>query len=98
MWNQAEASRWEQARKKKRARRKNARLNGEDPMDDSESNPEEVPEMTANLSAVALDGMDPDNSKELEKDKNNMQQVGRQRATRSLREALRKSMATGPGA
>eukprot|EP00974_Lingulodinium_polyedra_P118243 11166381-Lingulodinium_polyedra.AAC.1 len=38
-------------------------------MDDSESNLEEVPEMMANLSAVAVDGVDPDNSKELEKDK-----------------------------
>ena len=34
-------------------------------MDDSESNPEEVPEMMANLSTVALEGMDPDNNKEL---------------------------------
>ena len=50
-------------------------------MDDSESNHEEVPEMMANLSVVALDGMDPENSKELEKDKKNMQKAERQRAS-----------------
>ena len=55
-------------------------------MDDSESPPEEVPEMMANLSTVSLDGMDPDNSKELEKDKNNMQQAERKRAKHYVRE------------
>ena len=48
-----------------------ARLNGEGTMDDSESNPEEVPEMMANLSTVALKGMGPDNSKGLEKGRKN---------------------------
>ena len=66
-------------------------------MDDSESNPEEVPEMTANLSTVALEGMGPDNSKELEKDRKNLQQVERQWATHYMREKWRKSMGTGSG-
>ena len=68
-WMQSEAARW--ARATKRGRRKKARLNGEETMDDSESNPEEVPEMVTNLSTVALEGMGPDNSKELEKDRKN---------------------------
>ena len=49
-------------------------------MDNSESNPEAVAERMANLSTVALEGMDPDNSKELEQDRKNLQQVERQRA------------------
>ena len=49
-------------------------------MDDSESNPEEVPEMIANLSTVAFEGMDPDNSKELEMERNILQQAERKRA------------------
>ncbi len=55
-------------------------LNGEETMDDNESNPSEVPEMMANLSSVAFEGMDPDNSKELGKDMHKLQQVERQRA------------------
>ena len=60
-WKQAEAARRERA--KKRANRKKARLNDEETMDDSECNPEEVPEMMANPSTVACEGMGPDNSK-----------------------------------
>ena len=77
-------------------------MDGEDTMDDSESNSDEVPEMMANLSVVALDGMDPDNSKELEKDKKNMQQAERQRewqqAKRYMRTTSHKSVATSGGA
>jgi hypothetical protein len=86
-WKPVEAARWERA--KKRARRKKARLNDEETMDVSESNPEEVPEMMANLSTVALEGMGPDNSKELEKDMKNLQQVERQRAKRYMRNGVR---------
>lgn len=57
-------------------------------MDDSESNPEEVPEMIANLSTVALEGMDPDNSKELEMDRKNLQQAERKRAKQYMRAKL----------
>ena len=64
-WEEAEKARKEVA--KKRALRSKARLDGEEPEGDSESNAEEVPDMMANLSAAALDGMDADNSKELEK-------------------------------
>ena len=77
-WKQAEAARRERA--KKRARRKKASLNDEETMDDSESNPGGVPEMMANLSTVALEGIDPDNSKESETDRKNLQQVEQQRA------------------
>ena len=42
-WEGAEKARQERA--KKRARRKKARLNDEETMDDSEGPPEEVPEM-----------------------------------------------------
>eukprot|EP00974_Lingulodinium_polyedra_P011420 1102198-Lingulodinium_polyedra.AAC.1 len=52
----------------------------------------------ANLSTVALDGVGPDNSKELEKDRKNAQQAEWQRAERFMRDKLRKSMATGSGA
>ena len=54
-------------------------------MDGSESNPEEAPEIMANLSTVALEGMGPDNSKELQQDRNNSQQVERQRAKHYMR-------------
>ena len=64
-WEEAEKARKEVA--KKRALRSKARLDGEETEGDSESNAEEVPDMMANLSAAALDGMDADNSKELEK-------------------------------
>ena len=94
-WTQAEAARRERA--KRRARRLKARLNGEDTIDDSESNPEEVPEMMANLSAMALEGVRPDSSKELEQDRKNLQQGDRQRATHGMREKWRKSMGTGCG-
>ena len=94
-WEQAEKAR--QGRAKKRARQKKARLNGEETMDDSESNPEAVPEMMANLSTVALDGMGPDNSKELEKNRKNMQQAERQRAKRYVREELRRAWPPAPG-
>jgi hypothetical protein len=46
---------------------------------------------------VALEGMDPDNSKELEKDRKNLQQVERQRAKRYMRAKWCKSMGTGSG-
>ena len=81
----------------KRARHKKSRLNSEETMDDSKSNPEEVPAMMANLSTVAYEGMHPDNSKELQKDRINLQQVERQRAKHYLREKWRKSMGTGSG-
>ena len=95
-WEEAEKARKELA--KKRALRRKARLAGEDTENDSESNADEVPDMMANLSAAALDGMDADNSKELEKEKKNMQQAERQRAKRYMREKLRKRMVTGCGA
>ena len=82
-WEQAEEYRQEQANK--RAWRKKASPDNEETMDDSGSNIEEVPDMMANLSTVALDGMDQDHSTELEKDKKNMQQVKRHRATRYMR-------------
>ena len=66
-------------------------------MDGSESNPEEVPEEMANLSRRALDGMDPDDSKELESSNMNMEQLGKRRAKRYMREKLHKRMATGSG-
>ena len=80
-----------------RALRTKAMLNGEETMDDSESSPEEVPEMMANLSTVALEGMGPDNSKELENDRKHLQQGEQQRATHYMREEGRKSMGTGSG-
>ena len=46
-------------------------------MDESESNPEEVPEEMPNLSRRALDGMDPDDSKALESSKMNLEQLGK---------------------
>ena len=53
----------------------------------------------ANLSTIALDGMDQENSKELEKDKQKMHQVtARQQAKRYMRSKLRQSIATGSGA
>ena len=93
-WEQAEVHRRDQA--KKRARRKKASLSDAETMDDSDSNQEEVPEMMANLSTVALDGMDQDNSKELEKDKKRMLQFEHQRAKRYMRSKLRQAMATAP--
>ena len=56
---------------RKRAKRRKAGLDGEEEVteDDGQSNAEEVPDMIANLSAAALDGMDADNVKELEKEK-----------------------------
>jgi hypothetical protein len=72
-------------------------VNGEETMDDSESIPEEVPDMIANLSTVALEGMDPDNSNELEKHKNNLQLAQPERAKHYMREEWRKSMGTGSG-
>ena len=95
-WEQAENARREQA--KRRALRRKARLGGEQTEDDSDSNVDEVPGMMANLSAAALDGMDADNSKELEKEKKNMQQAERQRAKRYMREKWRQRMVTGCGA
>ena len=53
--------------------------------------------MIANLSTVALDGMDPDNSKELEKDRKNMQEAQRRKAKRYMREKLRKATAAASG-
>ena len=96
-WEQAEIAREELA--KTCARQKKARLDGEETMGDSENNLEGVPKMMANLSMVALDGMDPDNSKELEKNIiKNRQQAERQWAKRYMREKLCKIMATGSGA
>ena len=40
----------------------------------------------ANMSTVALEGMDPDNSNELDMDRNKVQQVERQRAKPYMRE------------
>ena len=98
-WEEAEKARKELA--KKRELRRKASLDGEETAGDSESNAEEVPDMMANLSAAALDGMDADNSKELEKEKKNMQEAKERRAKRYMREKLRKlrkSKATGCGA
>ena len=98
-WEEAEKARKELA--KKRELRRKASLDGEETAGDSESNAEEVPDMMANLSAAALDGMDADNSKELEKEKKNMQEAKERRAKRYMREKLRKlrkSEATGCGA
>ena len=50
--------------------------------------------MMANLSKVALEGMDRGNSKVLEKNTKNLQQVERQRAKRYMREKWCKSMGT----
>ena len=96
-WEEAETARKSAARKK--ALRRQARLDGQETEGDSESNAEEVPDMIANLSAAALEGMDADNSKELEKEKKNAQQAKERRAKQYMREKLRKkSMVTGRGA
>ena len=79
-WERAEADR--EAQRRKRKRNQKASEDATEEEDDSGSNEEEVPEMMANLSAVALDGMDESNSLELREDKRKMKEVeARQRAT-----------------
>ena len=66
-------------------------------MDDSESNPEEVPDMVASLSTVALEGMDPDSSNELDMDRTNCSKLSGSGPNIICEKKWRKSMGTGSG-